>query len=346
MTTNRPVHWIFLSLAAALLLTPPVSAQSSPPIPPLDQPFAAAAASLESLVSIKTTATARARSAATLGTTRTGGGVVIDRSGLIVTIGYLILEAETIEVSANGRSLPASVVGYDHDTGLGLIRTALPLNIKPIAMGNSDLTPANETALAAAAGNLSMGIPPVVQPVMIVSKRRFAGYWEYMLDETLFTAPPIQNFGGAALIGNDGKLLGIGSLIVQDALEQPRMPGNMFVPVNFLRTVMGDLLAAGRTLSPPRPWLGVTSQDTPGRVVVARVAAESPAALAGMESGDVILSVGGQDVRTLPDFYQRLWASGPAGVEVNLMVSRGGKRQEVKVKSIDRLSFLRSQSSF
>lgn len=313
---------------------------------PPDQPFAAAANSLEALVSIKTTTTSKARSAASLGTTRTGTGVVIDRSGLIVTIGYLILEAETIEVTARGKNLPASVVGYDHDTGLGLIRTALPLGLKPMPLGQSGALPAQETALAAAAGNAALGLPPVAEPVMVVSKRRFAGYWEYMLDEALFTSPPIQNFGGAALIGNDGKLLGIGSLVVQDALDQPRMPGNMFVPVDLLKSVMGDLLAAGRSLAPPRPWLGVTSQDTPGRVVVARVAPESPAAIAGVESGDVILSVGGQDVRNLPDFYQRLWATGPAGSEISLQVSRGGKRQEVKVQSIDRLRFLRSQSSF
>jgi S1-C subfamily serine protease len=313
---------------------------------PPDQPFAAAAASLEAVVAIKTTTTANARSAASLGTTRSGTGVVIDRSGLIVTIGYLILEAETIEVTARGKSLPASVVGYDHDTGLGLIRTALPLGLKPMPLGQSGALPPQETALAVAAGNQSLGLPPVVEPVMLVSKRRFAGYWEYMLDEALFTAPPIQNFGGAALVGNDGKLLGIGSLVVQDALDQPRMPGNMFVPVDLLKSVMADLLAAGRSLSTPRPWLGVTSQEAPGRVVVARVAPESPAEIAGVRSGDEIIAVGGQDVRSLPDFYQRLWAIGPAGSEISLQVSRGGKRQEVKVQSIDRLRFLRSQSSF
>ncbi len=343
MTLTLPTRQIWLSLIATTMAATAAWAESPPPP---DQPFAAAAASLEALVSIKTTTTAQARSAPSLGTTRSGSGVVIDRSGLIVTIGYLILEAETIEVTARGRSLPASVVGYDHDTGLGLIRTALPLGVKPMALGQSSALPPQETALAAAAGNASLGIAPVAEPVMIVSKRRFAGYWEYMLDETLFTAPPIQNFGGAALIGNDGRLLGVGSLIVQDALDQPRMPGNMFVPVDLLKGVMGDLLAAGRSLSPPRPWLGVTSQETPGRVVVSRVAPESPAAVAGVESGDVILSVGGQDVRTLPDFYRRLWATGPAGSEVNLLVSRGGKRQELKVQSIDRLRFLRSQSSF
>lgn len=334
----------FLALSAAIAMFGsggPAGAETPP-----DQPFAAAAASLEALVSIKTTTTSKARSAASLGTTRTGSGVVIDRSGLIVTIGYLVLEAETIEVQARGKNLPATLVGYDHDTGLGLIRTAIPLGVKPMPLGQSSSLPPQETALAAAAGNSALGLPPVAEPVMVVSKRRFAGYWEYMLDEALFTSPPIQNFGGAALIGNDGKLLGVGSLVVQDALDQPRMPGNMFVPVDLLKSIMGDLLAAGRSLAPPRPWLGVTSQDTPGRVVVARVAPESPAAVAGIESGDVILSVGGQDVRTLPDFYQRLWATGPAGSEISLLVSRGGKRQEMKVQSIDRLRFLRSQSSF
>jgi S1-C subfamily serine protease len=311
-----------------------------------DNPFARSLAALEALVSVRATAVPGARSSTTLGPVRAGSGVVIDREGLIVTIGYLILEADSVEVTVGGRTLPANVVGYDPDSGFGLLRTVTPPGVKPMPLGRSGALGAAESAVAAAAPNPMLGIGPAAQPVMVVAKRRFAGYWEYMLDEGLFTAPPIANFGGAALVSAEGRLLGIGSLQVPDASTQPRMAGNMFVPVDLLTSIMGDLLASGRTLRAPRPWLGVTSTEMQGRVVVARVTPDGPADKAGLAAGDVVLSVDGREVRDLAEFYQRIWATGDAGIEVPLTVQRAGGRQTLRVKSIDRLGFLKAPGSF
>lgn len=302
---------------------------------------ARAADALDAVVGLKVTVPAQSRSASTLGTERTGSGVVIDASGLIVTIGYLILEASGIEVTVDGRTVPATTVGYDHNTGFGLVRSLVPLNVKPMALGSSRAVPERDTVIAAGAGGTEGA-----QPVMIVSKRKFAGYWEYMLDEAIFTSPPMANFGGAALIGSDGKLLGIGSLIVADALPDPRFPGNMFVPIDLLKPILADLLTMGRSSAPPRPWLGITSEATRGRVVVARVSAESPAQKAGIEKGDVIVAVGGKAVRDLSDFYNTLWGIGPAGAEITLTLMRAAAVREITVKSIDRLDFLKAGNTF
>jgi S1-C subfamily serine protease len=198
-----------------------------------------------------------------------------------------------------------------------------------------------ETAIAAGAGGAE-----AAQPVMIVSKRKFAGYWEYMLEEAIFTAPPMANFGGAALISPDGRLIGIGSLIVGDALPEPRFPGNMFVPIDLLKPIMADLMTMGRSGAAPRPWLGITSEAGRGRVLVARVAPDSPAQKAGVAPGDLITAVAGKAVRDLSDFYETLWATGPAGTEITLTVVRANSPREITVKSIDRLEFLRKGSTY
>ncbi len=289
-----------------------------------------------SVVKITVKAVPDARSSRTLGPQREGTGVVIDSSGLVLTIGYLVTEADTVELAtADGRKFPANVVGYDNATGLGLVKSLKPLPIKPVDFGESAVSGLRDLVLI-------VGFDGVA-PAYIVSKRPFVGYWEYLLDEAIYTAPVTVNWQGAALLSKEGKLLGIGSLAVNDVLGRGGVPGNMFVPIDTLKPVLGDFIANGKATTKPRPWLGITSQEIQGKVIVTRVTDDGPAADAGLQAGDIIVGLGGQSLAGQADFYQRLWKSGDAGVEVTLDVLKGAKVEAVKVKSIDRTEHFRSK---
>jgi serine protease Do len=282
-----------------------------------------------SVVKLTVKAVPDARSARTLGPQREGTGVVIDSSGLVLTIGYLVTEADTVELAtADGRKFAANVVGYDNATGLGLVKSLQPLPVRPVDFGQSSGASLRDMVLI-------VGFDGVA-PAYIVSKRPFVGYWEYLLDEAIYTAPATVNWQGAALLSREGKLLGIGSLAVGDAIGQSGVPGNMFVPIDTLKPVLGDFIANGRATTKPRPWLGITSQEVQGKVIVTRVTAEGPAEEAGLQAGDIILGLSGQPLKGQADFYTRLWKSGEAGVEVTLDVLKGSKVEAVKVKSIAR----------
>ena len=284
-----------------------------------------------------------ARTAATLGTERQGSGVVIDDTGLILTIGYLILEAMEIEIQgAAPQPVPARVVAYDHETGFGLVRAEQPLDLTPIPLGvSAEVQPTQPMMVVSNVGELDAA------GVYVVDRRDFAGYWEYLLEDAIFTAPPQPEFGGAALINRDGRLVGIGSLLVNDAAVRDRpIPGNMFVPIDQLKPIMGDLLSRGRRADPARPWLGVTLEEQRGRVFVTRVSPESPAANAGMEPDDLVLGIDGVQVHGLMDFYRTLWARGQAGVEVPLDVLQGMAVRRVAIKSGDRYRYLRLNPTY
>ena len=277
-----------------------------------------------------------ARSARSLGPQREGTGVVIDSSGLVLTIGYLVTEADTVELAtADGRKFPANVIGYDNATGLGLVKSLQPLPVKPVDFGESSAANLRDLVLI-------VGFDGVA-PAYIVSKRPFVGYWEYLLNEAIYTAPATVNWQGAALLSREGKLLGIGSLAVGDAIGKSNVPGNMFVPIDTLKPVLGDFIANGRATSKPRPWLGITSQEVQGKVIITRVTDEGPAADAGLQAGDIIVGLGGQSLSGQADFYLRLWKSGDAGVEVTLDVLKGSKVEPVKVKSINREQHFRAK---
>lgn len=288
-----------------------------------------------SVVKIRSLAVRDARSAASLGSEREGTGVVIDTNGLVLTIGYLITEAEKVELStADGRVFPATVLGYENTTGMGLLKALTPLPVKPVDLGESSKIAERDLVLI-------VGFDGVA-PAYVVSKRPFVGYWEYLLDEAIYTAPATVNWQGAALLSREGKLLGIGSLVVGDALgTQANIPGNMFVPIDVLKPVLGDLVANGRSTAQPRPWIGVNTQEVQGNLIVTRVSPDSPADDAGLRKGDVIVGIGGKPVQGQKDFYTKLWATGKAGVEVPLEVLKGNQVQKYTVKSTDRDSYLR-----
>lgn len=281
-----------------------------------------------------------ARSRSTLGPERVGTGIVIDSSGLILTIGYLIQEAESVEIAAaDGRPLPASVLAYDFSTGFGLLRAIKAPPIRPIAFGESAKLGDREPVLIVGYDG--------VAPAFVVSRRPFAGYWEYLLDEAIFTAPATVNWQGAALINKEGKLIGVGSLVVGDALgARAQMPGNMFLPIDLLKPILGDLIAQGKSSAKPRPWLGINTQELQGKLIVTRVSPESPAEKAGLAAGDIIVGVRGEQVQSHADFYRKLWASGEAGAEVMLDVLKGAEIRKLGVKSMDRNQYLRPKPTY
>jgi S1-C subfamily serine protease len=295
---------------------------------------------LEAVVRVHAEIPTNARTAAYLGTQRDGAGVVIDDAGLVVTIGYLITEAMGAEVTTgSGRVSRADVVGFDVASGLGLLRAAEPLAVKPMPIGTAKGLAEETPVVVAGAGG-----PEAVRPAVVVSRRTFAGYWEYLLEDAIFTAPPHPAWSGAALLGPDGKLAGIGSLVVSDAKAD--LPGNMFVPVDRLQPVMGDLLTIGRPSAPARPWLGVNLRELNGKLVVGRVASDGPSDKAGVRHGDQVTAIDGAPVHDLADFYRMLWRLGDAGVTVRLGVSRQGEEREIEVETIDRYRYLKLDTTY
>ena len=328
--------------AAALSTLGPRAYAAATPQAPID-PQAQQGAQIRnmdalSVVLLRARSAQDARSATSLGVERQGSGIVIDNNGLILTIGYLILEAEGVEIiPADGKAIPATVVGYDHASGFGLVRASLPLTIKPIELGDSQTLPEREPVLIAGFDG--------VAPAYVVSKRQFAGFWEYLLDNAIFTAPATVNWSGAALIGRDGKLYGVGSLVVTDAIKpQTYSPGNMFVPIDLLKPIMGDLIGSGRVSGPARPWIGVNTQEMQGgQVVITRVTRDGPAEKSGLKAGDIIVRLGGQQIAGQVDFYRKLWSKGPAGTKIAVSVLQGAEVKDLVIQSIDRDQHLRTR---
>jgi len=315
-------------------------------VPPANQPRSGDYAfdlerALASVVGLHSIIPPDAHSAETLGTERTGNGVLID-NGLVLTIGYLMVEAYAAEViDNNGHAMPADVVGYDHETGFGLLRTIEPLKLKPMALGKSAEIKEHDPVLIASFGGAAM-----VSAAYVVAKREFAGNWEYMLDEALFTAPPHPAWSGAALISREGKLVGVGSLIVGDAAGgSDKTPGNMFVPIDRLLPVLGDLISDGRVAGPGRPWLGVNTDELRGRLFVSRVTPGGPAEKAGLKRGDVVVGVNGEPPKNLADFYRKVWAQGAAGTTVAIDVLQDSQVRRVEIKSINRLDHLKLKTT-
>jgi S1-C subfamily serine protease len=307
-----------------------------------DKSAADAEATLSAVVRVQSRILPDARTAPTLGARREGSGVLV-REGYVLTIGYLVIEAEAIEVTAgDGMSVPATLAAYDHATGFGLLKLVAPLSGKPLPLGDSTALAERDAAMV-----IGYGGGEALNLVTVVSRRPFSGSWEYLLDAAIFTYPPVHNWSGAALISARGELLGVGSLIVPDAggAGTPS-PGNLFVPIDLLKPILDDLIAHGRAPGPRRPWLGVYAEELRGRLFVARVAREGPAERAGVASGDIVIGVGGEEVASLADFYRKVWARGAAGVEVPLRVLQGLEVRDLRVRSIDRPEYFRRKPSY
>ena len=326
-----------LVLALFLALTPLAAAQ--------DKAKSEADETLSAIVRVRAKILPNARSLATLGAQREGSGVLV-REGYVATIGYLVIESEAIEVTgAGGKSVPAALAAYDHASGFGLLKLLAPLPGKPLPLGDSSKLAARDPALVAGWGSDNVNV------VNVVSRRPFSGSWEYLLDAAIYTYPPVMNWSGASLISVQGELLGLGSLIVADAVGTTagggtQAPGNMFVPANLLNAVLEDFILRGKAAGPARPWLGVNTEELRGRLFVTRVSPEGPADKAGIVDGDMLIGIGAEELSSLADFYRKVWSRGAAGVDVPLKILQGAQVREVTVRSIDRLEYFRARPSY
>lgn len=296
----------------------------------------------DSVVDIYAKVPAEARTANSLGQERSGTGVVID-GGYILTIGYLVIEASEIKVGLpNGQVVPGMLVGYDHTTGFGLLKSVVPISVTSLTLGDSDKIQVDESLLILPSPQ--QGFSSLAQ---MVSRRPFAGWWEYYLENPIYTFPTNQAWAGAPLLNAEGKILGIGSLFVADAVSQGMMsPGNLFVPINLLKPILAELIEFGRRKTNVKPYLGLSSDDSSGRVVITRVNKGSPAVQAGILAQDIITQVNQIPVTTLKDFYGALWDSGESGSIVSLRITRGDQEISLRVQTVDRMDYFVKPKSY
>jgi S1-C subfamily serine protease len=288
---------------------------------------------LDAVVEVKISVSENARTAERFGTKRVASGVVIDEIGHVLTIGFQTIEAEKVEIVRKDRkTVTATVVAYDRNTGFGLLRTTSPLKVTPMPLGSSMELKKGDPVLA-----VNYGSAKTVHEVTVVERKEFAGPWEYLLENAIFTAPPIDRFSGAALLNRDGQLVGIGYLFSQLKIsDQLLVPANMFVPIDLLKPILSDLKLSGNSKIPQRPWLGVRTQELYGHLLVERVTSDSPSEKAGIKTGDIFLAVNNQDVQGMADFYRKVWALGKAGVDVPLRILQGIQIRDIVVHSTDR----------
>ena len=293
------------------------------------------------VLGLRVTAIEGARSAATLGQRREGSGIVIGADGLVLTIGYLVLEADQVSLlTDDGRTIAARVVGYDVASGFGLVQALAPLGIAPVPLGDAPTLQPGQVLMVA-----SGGAAGAVSAAQLVARRDFSGFWEYHISGALFTAPARNDHSGAGLFDARGALLGVGSLVMSDVADDrpaggARQPGNMFVPVDLLRPILAELRTHGRSSASARAWVGINCVERNGGLQIVRVADDSPADVAGLQVGDRILAIDGQAVSTLAALWQTLWIGG-AEREITLDIERDHLPSAMKVYSVDRMATLR-----
>jgi S1-C subfamily serine protease len=293
-------------------------------------------AMLDSVVALRAEVPEQAFTAQTLGTSRAGSGVVLDDRGTVLTIGYLITEAHTAFLTTrSGQVVQAVPLAYDQVTGFGLLKALGPLKATPARRAKGPTAEVGDTVFLISHGGSRHALK-----ARLADRRPFAGYWEYLLEAALYTTPPHPEWSGAGLFNEAGELIGIGSLLLQEAIENApdadSGQGNMVVPIELLDPILDNLMKTGQSGLPPRPWLGLYAAEDEGRVIVGGVADKGPAMKAGLQQGDLILDVAGHRVHSLATFLRTVWAVGPAGVDVPLKVGRDGELLRLSIQSVDR----------
>ena len=296
-------------------------------------------AAMSAVVGLRSVVPEDAFTAQTLGTERAGNGVLIRDNGLVLTIGYLITEAESVWLSPSaGSPVPGHALAYDQETGFGLVQALARLDLPALPIGNSGRAQVGDRVVVAGVGGRQRSVA-----ARIVAKQEFAGYWEYVLDEAIFTAPAHPNWGGTAVIGSAGELIGVGSLQLEQGREKSLSSHlNMIVPIDLLKPILDDLMHHGRPNRSPRPWLGLYAADIEDRIVVIGLADRGPAQRAGLRTGDVVVAVGGQEIATLAGMFRRIWSLGNAGAEIPMQIDRNGRTFEQKIASADRSRFFKA----
>jgi S1-C subfamily serine protease len=313
-------------------------------VPPEDQPKLSdyafdLEAAMSAVVGVRAVVPEDAFTAQTLGTERAGNGVLIRDNGLVLTIGYLITEAESIWLAPNsGPPVPGHALAYDQETGFGLVQALARLDLPALPIGNSSRTQIGDRLVVAGFGGRQRSVA-----ARIVAKQEFAGYWEYLLDEAIFVAPAHPHWGGTAAIDATGELIGIGSLQLEQGRDKSASSHlNMIVPIDLLKPILDDLLRYGRPNHPVRPWLGLYAADIEDRIVVIGLADRGPAQRAGLRTGDVVLSISGEEITTLAGMFRRIWSLGSAGVEIPMQIERNGRTIDQKIASSDRSRFFKA----
>ena len=292
---------------------------------------------LDAVVQLRSEIPDDAFTASILGTERTGNGVVIRDDGLVLTIGYLITEAQTIWLTTNsGKAVAGYPLAYDQVTGLGLVHPLGKLDAPALARGTIEDCKVGDKVVVIGHGGRAHALKASIN-----ARREFAGYWEYVLDEALFTAPAHPQWGGAAVVDMDGRLLGIGSLLIEEVQDGKQAQGNMVVPIDLLEPILDDMLKLGRPARAPRPWLGMYTTEANGQIVVGGLAKDGPAHRAGVRQGDLVLEVAGARVTTLADMFRKVWRLGPAGTAIPLTLAREGSLINLRLESVDRNDFLK-----
>jgi len=289
------------------------------------------------IVSITAHVPEDAMTAGLLGTERVGHGVRIRNDGLIATIGYVVHEAENLWIGARDSVVPGFVVGYDFDTGLALVKPSLPLNGPVMPLGRADSLEVGDAVTVVSSGGKEQSID-----ARVVAKQEFVGRWEYVLDQAVFTTPQHESWSGAALVDIQGRLCGLGSLVIQNfETRAGSCTVNMFVPIELLEPIVDEIVLHGRRLTPPRPWLGMLVHDDQHDLTVVGVYRNCPADKAGLRPGDVIVGIDDEPVVGLANMFRRVWSLGSAGVDVPLNVLRNTEKMQLKVRSGDRAGFQR-----
>lgn len=292
---------------------------------------------LDAVVQLRAEVPEDAFTASILGTERVGNGVVIRDDGLVLTIGYLITEASAIWLTTNGGAAVAGYpLAYDQVTGFGLVQPLGRLDLPALARGSTKSCGLGDDVIVIGHGGRAHALS-----AKIIARREFAGYWEYLLDDALFTAPAHPQWGGTAVITTDGRLIGIGSLLVEEPVQGKQLQGNMIVPIDLLDPILDDMTKLGRPNRPPRPWLGMYAAQANGQIVIGGLADGAPAQRAGMRQGDVVLEVAGERVSSLAELFRKVWALGAAGTEIPLTLAREGALLNVRLQSVDRNELLK-----
>jgi len=294
-----------------------------------------------SVVSIDSKIREEARTSKSLGTIRQGSGVIIDEYN-ILTIGYIVIEAHEIMIGLpNGKQIPGKLTGYDHSSGFGIVSPIIKTKLTPLEIGNSNDVDLDDTLLILPSPQKGIG-----SMAKMVSRRPFVGWWEYFLEKPIYTLPMNQSWAGAPLISSNGQILGVGSLFVQDAAFPGTFsPGNMFVPINLLKPILNDLIKYGRRKTDIKPYMGMSTTDSSGKVIITRVSKKGPAEKSGIKKNDIIKNVNGKPISSVEELYKTIWSSGSFGIEINIEVIRNEKNINFKVKTVDRMDyFIKNQS--